>query len=242
MKWLVLFALAACGGSKPPPPPPPKAEPPPPDREASPDRGQRSRRQQRDRREREGSHGQGGGRSRPVATPRRAVGLLHEEREAPALARRSRPDPLGHQEGRHRHGGQADGGERPRRVADREVSARGRALGVVRQADRRRRRLLVAARFLGEGRVVAVERGPSAARGRRPARQARGVRQEARAAATSVTITLYVGTHGRAQSVGFSSDSTEIDDKWAECATKAAMGWRLPDPKGIVAKLAVRKT
>jgi len=56
-----------------------------------------------------------------------------------------------------------------------------------------------------------------------------------------VTITLYVGAHGRAQSVGFSSDSTEIDDKWAECATKAAMGWRLPDPKGIVAKLAVRR-
>ena len=56
-----------------------------------------------------------------------------------------------------------------------------------------------------------------------------------------VTITLYVGTHGRAQSVGFSSDATEIDDKWAECATKAVMGWRLPDPKGIVAKLAVRR-
>jgi hypothetical protein len=56
-----------------------------------------------------------------------------------------------------------------------------------------------------------------------------------------VTITLYVGAHGRAQSVGFSSDATEIDDKWAECATKAAMGWRLPDPKGIVAKLAVRR-
>ena len=56
-----------------------------------------------------------------------------------------------------------------------------------------------------------------------------------------VTITLYVGPHGKTQSVGFSSDATEIDDKWAECATKAAMGWRLPDPKGIVAKLAVRR-
>ncbi|MEP6864315.1 MAG: AgmX/PglI C-terminal domain-containing protein [Deltaproteobacteria bacterium] len=56
-----------------------------------------------------------------------------------------------------------------------------------------------------------------------------------------VTITMYVGAHGRAQSVGFSSDATVIDDQWAECATKAAMGWRLPDPKGIVAKLAVRR-
>lgn len=56
-----------------------------------------------------------------------------------------------------------------------------------------------------------------------------------------VTITIYVGPHGRAQSVGFSSDATEIDDEWAQCATKAAMAWRLPDPKGIVAKLAVRR-
>ena len=56
-----------------------------------------------------------------------------------------------------------------------------------------------------------------------------------------VTITLYVGPHGKTQSVGFSSDATEIDDKWAECATKAAMAWRLPDPKGMVAKLAVRR-
>jgi len=57
-----------------------------------------------------------------------------------------------------------------------------------------------------------------------------------------VTITLYVGPHGKAQSVGFSSDSVEINEKWAECATKAAMGWRLPDPKGVVAKLAVRRS
>jgi hypothetical protein len=57
-----------------------------------------------------------------------------------------------------------------------------------------------------------------------------------------VTITLYVGPHGKTQSVGFSSDSEEINEKWAECATKAAMGWRLPDPKGVVAKLAVRRS
>lgn len=56
-----------------------------------------------------------------------------------------------------------------------------------------------------------------------------------------VTITVYVGPRGKAQSVGFSSDQSEIKEKWAECAEKAAMLWRLPDPKGIVAKLAVRR-
>ncbi len=55
-----------------------------------------------------------------------------------------------------------------------------------------------------------------------------------------VTITVYVGPHGKAQSVGFSSDRTEIQDKWADCAEKAALGWRLPDPKGTMAKLAIR--
>jgi len=55
-----------------------------------------------------------------------------------------------------------------------------------------------------------------------------------------VTITLYVGPHGKAQSVGFSSDRSEIGEEWAECAAKAVMSWRLPDPHGLVAKLAVR--
>jgi hypothetical protein len=55
-----------------------------------------------------------------------------------------------------------------------------------------------------------------------------------------VTITLYVGPHGKAYSVGFSSAKTEIKDKWAECAEKAALAWRLPDPRGQVAKLAIR--
>jgi len=55
-----------------------------------------------------------------------------------------------------------------------------------------------------------------------------------------VVITVYVGFRGHAQSVGFSSDASVIDDKWAECAEKAAMKWRLPDPRGPVAKLAVR--
>jgi hypothetical protein len=55
-----------------------------------------------------------------------------------------------------------------------------------------------------------------------------------------VTITMYVGPHGKAQSVGFSSDKSEIHEKWAECAEKAALAWRLPDPKGVIAKLAIR--
>ncbi|MDX2086711.1 MAG: AgmX/PglI C-terminal domain-containing protein [Kofleriaceae bacterium] len=53
-----------------------------------------------------------------------------------------------------------------------------------------------------------------------------------------VSITLYVGPGGKAQSVGFASKNA-IDDAWAACAEKAAMGWRLPDPKGQIAKLVV---
>jgi hypothetical protein len=55
-----------------------------------------------------------------------------------------------------------------------------------------------------------------------------------------VVVTVYVGPRGRALSVGFSSDKSEIKDKWAACAEKAAMTWRLPDPRGMVAKLAIR--
>jgi hypothetical protein len=54
-----------------------------------------------------------------------------------------------------------------------------------------------------------------------------------------VTITAYVGPAGRPQSVGFSSKKT-IEDEWADCAEKAALAWKLPDPKGTIAKLAVR--
>jgi hypothetical protein len=57
---------------------------------------------------------------------------------------------------------------------------------------------------------------------------------------SDVTITLYVGPAGKAQSVGFSSPKTVLDDGWAECAEKAALAWRLPDPRGTVAKLAIR--
>jgi len=55
-----------------------------------------------------------------------------------------------------------------------------------------------------------------------------------------VTVTVYVGPGGKAQSVGFASSASEIADGWADCAEKVAMGWRLTDPKGHVAKLAIR--
>lgn len=55
-----------------------------------------------------------------------------------------------------------------------------------------------------------------------------------------VTITVYVGPQGKAQSVGFSSPKSVLEDAWAECAEKAALAWRLPDPQGVIGKLAVR--
>ncbi|MBA3819721.1 MAG: AgmX/PglI C-terminal domain-containing protein [Deltaproteobacteria bacterium] len=55
-----------------------------------------------------------------------------------------------------------------------------------------------------------------------------------------VTVTIYVGPQGKAQSVGFSSPKTVLDDAWAECAEKTVLAWRLPDPRGTIAKLAIR--
>jgi TonB family protein len=57
---------------------------------------------------------------------------------------------------------------------------------------------------------------------------------------SNVTITLYVGPQGKAQSIGFSSATTEVGARWAACAEKTAFAWRLPDPRGQIAKLAVR--
>src|SRR3569623_619927 len=57
---------------------------------------------------------------------------------------------------------------------------------------------------------------------------------------TNVPVTLYVGPPGKAQTVGFSSPTAEIGDDWAACALKAAATWRLPDPRGQIAKLAIR--
>lgn len=52
---------------------------------------------------------------------------------------------------------------------------------------------------------------------------------------TNVTVTMYVGTRGKVQSVGFASP-TGFDDAWADCAAGRAMGWALTDPRGKVAK------
>jgi TonB family protein len=57
---------------------------------------------------------------------------------------------------------------------------------------------------------------------------------------SDVTITLYVGPQGKAQPVGFSSATSQLEDAWGDCAEKIALAWRLPDPKGTIAKLAVR--
>jgi hypothetical protein len=57
---------------------------------------------------------------------------------------------------------------------------------------------------------------------------------------TNVTMTLYVGPGGKLQSVGFSSATAEVGPKWSECADKVANSWRLPDPRGQIAKLAIR--
>jgi len=58
--------------------------------------------------------------------------------------------------------------------------------------------------------------------------------------ADEVVITMYVGPHGQAQSVGFSAAKAVIDDVWGDCAEKLALAWKLPDPRGTVAKLAIR--
>lgn len=57
---------------------------------------------------------------------------------------------------------------------------------------------------------------------------------------SNVTITIYVGPQGRTQSVGFASETTEVGARWAACAEKTAAAWRLPDPRGQIAKLAIR--
>jgi len=57
---------------------------------------------------------------------------------------------------------------------------------------------------------------------------------------TDVTITVYVGAGGKAQSVGFASAASVIEDAWGDCAEKAALAWRLTDPKGAVGKLVAR--
>lgn len=55
-----------------------------------------------------------------------------------------------------------------------------------------------------------------------------------------VAVTVYIGPGGKALSVGFASPRTVLDDQWTDCAAKTALGWRLPDPKGGIAKVTAR--
>lgn len=57
---------------------------------------------------------------------------------------------------------------------------------------------------------------------------------------SNVVVTMYVGPGGKLQSVGFASATTEVGTKWSACAETIANEWRLPDPRGQVAKLAIR--
>jgi TonB family protein len=59
-------------------------------------------------------------------------------------------------------------------------------------------------------------------------------------APSDATITAYVGTRGKVQSVGFASAAKAgfVDDAWAECAAGRVMAWQLPDPRGHIAKLS----
>jgi len=71
-------------------------------------------------------------------------------------------------------------------------------------------------------------------------KEMRKLKKPMQKAPINVTVTLYVGPHGKAESVGFSSPNTEITAEWMDCAVKAANAWRLPDPRGQIAKLAIR--
>jgi hypothetical protein len=52
------------------------------------------------------------------------------------------------------------------------------------------------------------------------------------AAPDDVTVTLYLGARGRAESVGFAAPGP-LDDGWLACAEKAALGWRLPESRRV---------
>jgi TonB family protein len=55
-----------------------------------------------------------------------------------------------------------------------------------------------------------------------------------------VVITVYVGTRGKVQSVGFASAGAPLADGWADCAAEMIRTWQLVDPRGQVAKLTYR--
>ena len=54
---------------------------------------------------------------------------------------------------------------------------------------------------------------------------------------TNVTVTIYVGTRGKVQSVGFAAP-TGVAEAWADCAEGKVSAWTLTDPRGKVAKLS----
>ena len=54
----------------------------------------------------------------------------------------------------------------------------------------------------------------------------------------NVAVTIYVGTRGKVQSVGFAAPRG-VTEPWADCAEAKVLAWTLPDPRGKVAKLSV---
>jgi TonB family protein len=59
---------------------------------------------------------------------------------------------------------------------------------------------------------------------------------QAGAAPASAKITLYAGTRGQVQSVGFAS-SAPLDEAWASCVEQKILTWMVSDPKGRIARL-----
>lgn len=94
------------------------------------------------------------------------------------------------------------------------------------------------------GQLAALDACADPSKGPKPRGKAKGKAKKPAAPPPAqpenVTVTLYVGPGGKAQSVGFASPTTVIEDAWADCAEKIALAWRLPDPRGTVAKLAIR--
>lgn len=60
-------------------------------------------------------------------------------------------------------------------------------------------------------------------------------------APSDALVTVYVGTRGKVESVGFAAGTEDgVDPAWADCAAGKIAAWILSDPKGKVAKLAFR--
>jgi hypothetical protein len=91
---------------------------------------------------------------------------------------------------------------------------------------------------LGSGALVWDEEQATKAVGGKLKDLAECAKKAATADPTNVTLTIYVGTRGKVQSVGFSSPSG-FDDAWADCAAGKAGAWALTDPRGKVAKLSI---